>query len=393
MDRTGAQMTRAGTAADGILNSVRSWLDRLPRPAPSLVDGFIAVAVLCASVAPLLVSASGSWWHLLLATFASVPLFWRRRWPLLVALIVGTATSGLAMVHRLPPLPFGSLVATYTFAALSPAPWRLVAMAVQSVAVVLSLLLPAEGPASFGYVGMAYVAAYGLGTGARARRAHISMLEERAARQEEERAAAAARERNQVAREVHDIVAHTVAVMVVQAEAGPVAVRKDPRLAEEAFGVIADSGREAILQLRRSLAALRSPEQDGPPAGQPGIADLERLLDEARAVNLRAGVERHGRQRPVPDEVDVAVYRLVQEAITNTIKHANATALRVQVRYGQREVNVEVTDDGQGATQPRAGGYGIIGMRERVTACGGTLRAGTGAGGRGFTVAATLPTQ
>ncbi len=371
---------------------VRSWPGRLPSNATPWLDGAIAVGVFAGTALPVSFSQDGRWWHLLAAAAASLPLFWRRRAPLLTTAIVGVAISVLGLAHQLPPLPFGPLVATYTFALLSPSPWRQIAIAVQSVAVVVSLVVPGEDPATFGYVTMAYVAAYSLGIGARGRRDRITMLEERAARVEEERAAAAARDRNRIAREVHDIVAHTVAVMVVQAEAGPVVTRDDPERAEKTFEVIAESGRAAIAQLRRSLAALRSADGEEPARPGPGVAEVPGVLDEARRGGLEVVLRRHGLERPLASEADATVFRVVQEALTNTIRHANASKVDVLIEFTARDVRLTVTDNGAGAVDV-SGGYGMMGMRERVTACGGELNVGPGPAGAGFVVNAVLPTE
>ncbi|MCM4081422.1 sensor histidine kinase [Paractinoplanes hotanensis] len=372
--------------------AARSWPRRLPRNAQPWVDGLIAVGVFVATALPVLLSPDGQWWHLIAAALASLPLFWRRRAPLLTTATVGAAISVLGLAHQLPPLPFGSLVATYTFALLSPSPWRQTAIVVQSVAVVVSLIIPGEDPATFGYVGMAYVAAYSLGVGARGRGDRIAMLEERAARVEEERAAAAARDRNRIAREVHDIVAHTVAVMVVQAEAGPVVTRNDPERAEKTFEVIAESGRTAIAQLRRSLAALRSADGDGPARPGPGLADVPGMLEEARRSGLEVTLRRQGEQRAPSTEADATAFRVVQEALTNTIRHAHASNVDVLIEFTPRDIRLTVADDGTGAADI-SGGYGMMGMRERVTACGGELRVGPGPTGAGFVVHAVLPTE
>ncbi|MEV0900385.1 histidine kinase [Actinoplanes sp. NPDC049802] len=374
--------------------AVRPWARplRLPNQATLWVDAVIAAAVFAGTALPVLLSDDGQWWHVLVAAAGSLPLLWRRRYPLLTTVVVGLAISVLGLAHQLPPLPFGPLVATYTFALLSPSPWRQIAIVVQSVAVVVSLVVPGENPATFGYVGMAYVAAYSLGAGARGRQDRMAMLEERAAREEEERVAAAARERNRIAREVHDIVAHTVAVMVVQAEAGPVVTRNDPARAEKTFEVIAESGRAAIAQLRRSLKALREADADGPARPLHGVADVQDLLGEARRVGLEVALRWRGPRRTLASDVDATVYRVVQESLTNTIRHARASGVDVLIEFSASAVEVTVTDDGVGAMNI-GGGYGMMGMRERVTACGGELNIGSGPGGGGFVVNAVLPAE
>jgi signal transduction histidine kinase len=178
-------------------------------------------------------------------------------------------------------------------------------------------------------------------------------------------------------------------VMVVQAEAGPLLVRRDPDRADAAFAAIATTGRDAVVQLRRAVGSLREPA-DGP-LDQPGLAQLPALVDRVRTTGLDARLAVSGTPVTPPADVGVAAYRIVQEALTNVVRHAHARSVRVGLSYAGQALTVSVTDDGRGETRPGTPGYGIVGMRERAQACGGTLRTGAGAGGRGFSVSATLP--
>jgi signal transduction histidine kinase len=208
-------------------------------------------------------------------------------------------------------------------------------------------------------------------------------VDERARRLEEERAAAVAEERTRIARDMHDIVTHSVGLMVVQAEAGPLVLRSDPARAEAAFQAISDTGREAIGQLRQILGTLRGTVAREP---QPGLDATPDLLERARQAGLAVSVEESGDRRPVPAAVDIAAYRIIQECLTNTLRHAAARTVRLCLGWSERALTIEVADDGRGATALREG-HGIVGMRERVGACGGTLAIDP----RGFTVTATLP--
>jgi signal transduction histidine kinase len=181
---------------------------------------------------------------------------------------------------------------------------------------------------------------------------------------------------------MHDILAHAVSLMVVQAEAGPVVVRSDPERAERAFDAIAHAGRDAMVQLRRLLGVLKADEAQRLP--QPTLAELPDLVGDS------ASLEVTGERRPVPPDTEVAVYRIVQEALTNTVKHARARQVAVRLEWGREELVVSVADDGQGPSATVAGGYGLIGIRERAAACGGTAEAGPRADG-GFEVRARLP--
>lgn len=367
----------------GLIERLRTRLTDVP---PRVVDVAITVAVSAATVGPALVPSSQPWWVVALAVLASVPVLWRRRAPLVVTCVVGLAMTALVMWEK-PMLPYGPLVGTYTIAALSPPLLRLAAVPVIGAGVSVSLALPQEGLDSYRVVGTAFVAAYALGTSARARRARAAELAERALRLERERAIAAAHERARIARDMHDILTHSVGLIVVQAEAGPLMLRSDPVRAQAAFDTIADTGRGAIAQLRTLLGTMRS-GQAGHREPQPGLAALPELLERTGRSGLRVTLTSDGVPRPIPVEVDVAAYRIVQEALTNVLRHADARSARVRLRWASGVLAVEVADDGKGA-DGAAEGHGLIGMRERAAACGGTLRAGRGE--KGFVVAASLP--
>ncbi|WP_068896805.1 sensor histidine kinase [Planomonospora sphaerica] len=364
---------------------------------PAAVDAVITGAVAAATLWAGLRWAQGGPWAAVLGLCASVPLLWRRRAPVGTGAVVGAATTGLALAHAMPPLPYGALVSAYTVAALSPPRRRLAGVAGGGVLLALSLAVPGESPDAFGYVGMAFAVAYALGAGERARRAEIETLAERTRRLEEERAAAAARERTRIARDMHDVLTHSVGIMVVQADAGFLVTRTDPDRAQAAFDAIAETGREAIVQLRRVLGALRS-GGGGPGGGAapvpppPGLGSLDRLAGRFGRAGLEVTVESRGEAGPVPADVGIAAYRIVQESLTNTLRHAGASTARVRLRWSSAELRIEVTDDGSGGFPAAVAGHGLIGMRERAEACGGTLRAGPGRGeGGGFAVTATLP--
>ncbi|MFF5212616.1 sensor histidine kinase [Streptosporangium sp. NPDC000396] len=349
-------------------------------PRDVVFDVVIAASVCAATVLPL---TGEPWWIIVCAVLASAPLLWRRRAPLTVMLVVGLATTVLALPSALPRLPYGALVCVYTLTVLSPPVLMWLAIALTAAGVIVSLVIPREELADFGFVGAAYVVAVALGMSARAHRAQVATLREWAHKQEE---TAAARERVAIARDMHDILTHSVGIMVVQAEAGPLVMRTDPARAEAAFGAIAETGRGAIVQLRRVLGALRS--EGGP---RPGADSLPDLIAQTRRTGLEVSLEQDGRRRTLPADVDIALYRVVQESLTNTIKHAAARTVRVRLRWAETVLRVEVSDDGRGPRPGGTGGHGMIGMRERVLACGGTLRTGPGPAGAGFAVFATFP--
>jgi signal transduction histidine kinase len=391
------------------LASWRRRADALAGVPPLAVDTAIAVLCYLATVAlPVKVAADGGWPLFVLAALASLPLVWRRRQPVVACALVGVGTVGLAITGPLGdiPLPYGQLVATYTVASLAPPLWRLVVMAGTAVGVVFSVLvLLGQGPATLALAGLPFVVAYALGTGVRARRDRITMLEERTRRLADAQRATAARERERIAREIHDIVAHSVSLMVVQAEAGLV-LAGDAERAARTFDTISGTGREALTQLDRALGVLRGHRTRRP---QPGLGEVPELVERARLAGLAAHLEEHGRSRPVPADLATAVYRLVQEAVTNTVKHAGARKIAVRLDWRETALAVEVCDDGRGVAaaghgrpgdgpfgeragdDPAGPGHGLVGMRERVHAFGGDLRAGPGADGVGFRVTATLP--
>jgi len=197
-------------------------------------------------------------------------------------------------------------------------------------------------------------------------------------------------ERVRIARELHDVVAHHVSVMGIQASAARRAMDKDVGKARTALGAVEDSARTAVTELRRMLGALRAsdPVAEGPSAAG-GIERIDELLASVRDAGLTAHQAVYGDPVPVPDSVSQAAYRIVQEALTNTLKHAHATSVDVRVRYLAQEVEIDVTDDGRGAPGS-TGGMGLIGMRERVAVLDGTIEAGPRAGG-GFRVRVRLP--
>jgi signal transduction histidine kinase len=221
-------------------------------------------------------------------------------------------------------------------------------------------------------------------------------LSERTERLEREREEAAERgvraERRRIARELHDVVAHSVSVMVVQAGAGRRVAEQDPERAAECAALIERVGREALGELRRLLGMMReeSGESGAALAPQPSLSRLGELVQNAREAGLPVEVDTSGTPGSLPAGVDLAAYRIVQEALTNTLKHAGPARARVFVTYGPDALELEVTDDGRGPGELHSAGHGIIGMRERAALCGGDLTCG-GRDDGGWVVHARLP--
>jgi signal transduction histidine kinase len=214
------------------------------------------------------------------------------------------------------------------------------------------------------------------------------------AREEEERRAGAA-ERSRIARELHDVLAHNLSVMVVQAGAARRIAGRDPDRAAEAAALIQQTGRETLAELRQLFGAVRRGEGE-PLAGPPSLARVDRLAQRARDAGLPVELRVEGDPVPLPTGVDLAAYRVVQEGLTNALKHAGSARARVHVRYEPWEVVIEVEDDGvgpggDGSLGGAGGGHGLVGMRERVQLYGGVFEAGRRRGG-GFAVRARLPT-
>jgi signal transduction histidine kinase len=241
-------------------------------------------------------------------------------------------------------------------------------------------------------------AAWVLGQGVRQRRAHAAELEDRAARLEREREEkarqAAIQERLRIARELHDVVAHSLSVIGVQAGAARLVFDADPNpaRAREAVASIEATANRAMAEMRRALGILR--DGDGPGAALaplPGLGQLPALLDQLRAAGLPVELTVQGTRRPLATSIDLSLYRIVQEALTNALKHAGPARAQVVVCYGARDIMVEVTDDGRGApAATSAQGTGTIGMRERVALFGGELQAGPRPDG-GYAVRVRLP--
>jgi signal transduction histidine kinase len=199
-----------------------------------------------------------------------------------------------------------------------------------------------------------------------------------------------AEERGRIARELHDVVAHSVSVMVVQAQAGP-RLLGEPEQARGAFRSIEASGREALVELRRLLGILRTGDEHLAIGPQPGLGSLQSLVEQMREAGLPVELRVEGEPLQLPPGVDLSAYRIVQEALTNTLKHAGQAEAEVVVRYGASELELEVVDNGSGgAASVNGPGHGLIGMRERVALYGGELVTGTRNSG-GYAVRARLP--
>jgi signal transduction histidine kinase len=385
-------------------------IDRLRALDPRLIDILIALVLTIAlqlqfaigdRSGPFAVNAIGG----LLLT---LPLAWRRRAPLaMICVFVGAAVGNEALGGGLfsfpesgtgsgSPPPFASLVsgavAFYSLGAHAEDRAAVIGVIVGVAGLWATVIVSDQiDVASFLFSGGLIAATpWLLGRNTRSRSLRLAALERE---QEQRTRLAVSDERARIAREFHDVVAHSVGVIVVQAEGARTVLERDPDRAREALDSIEQTGRTALAEMRRSLGVLRREGWEATLEPQPGMDDLGGLLDQAREGGLTVEVVLEGEPRALPQGVDLSAYRIVQEALTNTIKHAGPVRTRITVRYGERELELEVSDDGPGPSAngvERASGHGLVGMRERVASYGGELRAGPGPEG-GFVVRASLP--
>jgi signal transduction histidine kinase len=332
----------------------------------------------------------------------TLPLAARRRFPL--AVLATTVASGVAFVALdLAPdiLWLALLVAVYSVAAYGDRWVALAGLAVAEAGLAVVQLTPGRTGANTWVGNMAFLAAaWLLGHFVGVRRLYVLRLEERTAELERAREALARRavteERLRLARELHDVVAHAMSVIAVQSGVGAHVATTQPKEARRSLAAIEATSRSALEELRRLLGVLRQEDEpQGALAPVPGLADLEGLLAEVAKAGLAVKLQVNGTRPPLPAGVDLSAYRIVQEALTNVVKHAGPARAQVTIRYRDHEVTVEVIDDGRGAvtsaSDGRVGtGHGLIGMRERVQAFGGDLEVGPRPDG-GFRVAARLP--
>lgn len=340
--------------------------------------------------------------ELVLLAANTLPLLAIRRNPLAVVLFLSLAYPTWIDFghpsHELQSLP--TLVSMYALGAWNRPLWL---RAIGLIAPVWMVGAAAFGwwdadPLGLSYVGLMFVVVWALGVVMAGRRAYATELEARTAELEEARREladrAVAEERARIARELHDVIAHAMSVITVQAGVGHHLVDQRPDQAASALQVIERTGREALDEMRRLLSVLRAPDPRGPlPAPQPGLAELPQLVEQARDAGTPFTLTLRGASRPTGPGLELAVYRLVQEALTNTVKHAPGTPGSVTITYGPESLDVEVVnghlDEDLGAGREVSPGHGLRGMAERVALYGGDLQ--TIAGDGAFRVAARFP--
>src|SRR5438876_2517696 len=331
--------------------------------------------------------------YVAVALLMTVPLAWRRRAPLLVVALVMGAFAAQSLILDPTPTPdvelIPALIAVYSVAAHGERWVSFVGGGLSLVAGLIwlgidDLLLPM----------VMFGGAWFAGRLVQKRQLYAQAFAERARVLERERDAnarvAAAEERVRIAREMHDVVGHSVSVMVVQAGAERLALGEERPATREALLAIERTGREALAEMSRLLGILRKEGEGLSLAPRPSLAQVDQLVQTVRDVGVPVELRVEGDRNALSPGVDMSAYRIVQEALTNVVKHAGPARASVVVRYGRQAIEVEVIDDGRRSVNGNTAGYGLAGMRERVELHGGMLEAGSRSEG-GFAVKARLP--
>jgi signal transduction histidine kinase len=377
------------------------------RGGPLSIDGLIAVGACIACELEVALSSNiegQRWVNAVAAAGITLPLAWRRTYPMVVAPLMVAfmawqdSVNGDLTENTITPIIVLPL-AVYSMAAILERRPAVLTFALTLVLVWVDVLVGMDTALdNFVFTSMLVGGPFLVGRIVNARVLLARELREKAARLEREQKEGAklavAQERARIAREMHDVVAHNLSVMVVQSSAARRMIDRNPQRASEALASVEHTGREALAEMRRMLDMLKGEDEEAALTPQPSIDELEGLLERARESGLDVNLKVEGERRRVQSSVDLSCFRIVQEALSNTIKHAHAEHANVRLRYGPEEVEVDVTDDGRGV-RPRAvngHGHGLVGMRERVAMLGGRLEAGYRADG-GFEVRATLPLQ
>lgn len=390
-----------------------AWLRRHP----GLVDGVPAILLTLGGVgtafgAHLILGPVRAALILLVTPFLTVPLVFRRRYPVR-AFAVATGAGAFQVIAnvRLSPADLAIVILLYTLAAYTVPRTSLIGLGICLLGSATAVLR--WGPRSYSQISHLTWLLIGslmfagptliswvIGDSVRYRRAYYANLEERAARLERERDTqaqmAAAAERARIARELHDVVAHNVSVMVVQADGAAYALDTEPGRAREALATIAATGRQALTEMRVLLGVLRRPgepadDQPSRLAPVPGLDQIDELIEQTRVAGLPVLVSVEGEPARLPRGIALAAYRIIQESLTNVRKHAGPGALvTVRIRYTAEALELVISDDGMGAAAPSDGaGHGLTGMRERAAMYGGAVEARPRPGG-GFQVLAKL---
>jgi signal transduction histidine kinase len=337
----------------------------------------------------------------LLSLLQTLPLAFRRRAPLVAfVLTLAGVCAYYPLGYEVTDGTLATFVGVYTVAAYEDRRKSLVGLGLLAVGMTWYWLTRAEpfDPTTPIWIGILGLLSWGLGEYVRTRRVYTAEVEALAERLDRARALearqAAWQERARLARELHDVIGHTVNVMVIQAGAGRRTLAADRGLAERAFQTIESTGREALEELDRLLGILRTEEDEPELPPQPGLEQLHALAGRFEDAGLPVEITIEGNEVPLPRSLDQSAYRIIQEALTNALRHAGGTIAHVAVRYRNDRLELEVANDGRENRRPQnhhpGGGRGLIGIRERVALFGGDLEAGPRAGG-GFVVRCRFP--
>jgi signal transduction histidine kinase len=394
---------------------LRAAVRRLERLSPWVVDAGLALGLAGLALTEIAndarcpcVTAADAWWSAAFAIAITLPLALRRRYPFTVMNAVGIVAAVYNIID-IPPDPytltFAILVAVYSVSAYARRPLAVAAAVITAVALVLINLPVMADENAFADVVNQFVLLGGgwiAGQNTRYRRRQAELLRERAERAEREQQGrervAILEERGRLAREIHDVIAHSVGVIAVQAGAARAVAEQRPDRAREALAAIEEVSKDTLVELRRTLGALRAASQETDLRPAPGLAVLDELVEQVRRAGVSVSVREEGGPRDLPSGVDLSAYRVVQEALTNTVKHSGSPTAQVMIYYGTASLEVLVTDEGRvppgrelagGNGGSQGGGHGLIGMRERVAMLGGEFEAGTTQ--TGFSVRARFP--
>ncbi len=379
--------------------------------------GIALAAVNALSLLPYQSQQHPLWLALVLVIAQALPLAWRRTWPIAVGLVIAVARVSYDQLgFTFAPFPLGPAIAFYTVIDRASRVWRWGAFVVVAAGIAVGGAAPGHSePYEAIFQVMIFLTAWAAGTLSRTKRANLQAARSRADRAEAEldrqAALAAGRERTRIARELHDVVAHHVSLIAVQAEAAASLLPGRPEQARSAVDIIGDTARQALTELRRLLGVLRGPSERLQTAPSASLGELGEVLDQVRGTGLPVDFEVVGTPGPLSPGVDLTAYRIVQEALTNTIRHARATQAAVMLRYEPGYITVSVTDSGRRPDGPspappemytaatgRPGslltgsGLGLAGIAERVASCGGNLSVGP-TEADGFSVTARLPAR
>ena len=357
------------------LSTARAWVERRPL----LADAALALLVFAVSLQPLFrdpgcVCPPQPPWAYALVAAQCLPLVWRRRWPFTAGVAAGllTALHGLTSVPE-PAVAFAGLVAVYSVAAHASRRVALLSGGLAAVVIAVTMVLdaPRADAQDLTVNSLIFATAWLLGDGVRTRRERAAELEARIVQGEQLRAVEADRaladERARIARELHDVVAHALGAMTVQAAAARRLAEKDTERAGSAFQAVEATGREALTELRRLLGVLRRADAELALAPQPRLAFLNELAQRMAAAGLAVRGDVQGEVPPLPVGVDLTAYRVVQEALGEALRTGGAGLATVHVRHRGGEIEVEVVDDGRNTDRR------LLGMRERVRVYGGQL--------------------